>query len=166
MKNLHESLLEPSSPSRRQDKASTGGHTIGALGSFMLCMNSLVGPGLVQLPRVVQRAGWLPVTCALSFVSVVSALTVTLFCDVLARMPSAAHPGDDEPRYEYSDLFGHVFGRRSFAFTQLCARPRRALPPSPPRVSRLTPPRARGRAGSSSSRTCLRRSRRWSRRRR
>lgn len=113
---LKESLLDEVGTTR-QSKEGTGGQNIGRFGSVVLVMNTLVGPGLLQLPRVLQKAGWVPVTCSITLVSLVSALTVTLFCDVLARVPRPAT--GEALRYEYSDLFRHVFGRRSFALTQL-----------------------------------------------
>lgn len=88
-----------------------GSRSIGYVGSFALAINVLVGPGMMDLPRVFQSAGYLPCALALTICGVVSALCVTLFCDVHARLPHYARAGDGSSRLEYADLFGFVFGR-------------------------------------------------------
>ena len=66
-----------------------GGRTISFFGSFILAYNQLVGPGLLELPRVFKNAGWLPTTAALAGTCLVSSLAVTLLCDVMARIPGS-----------------------------------------------------------------------------
>ena len=54
-----------------------GGRTISFFGSFILAYNQLVGPGLLELPRVFKNAGWLPTTAALAGTCLVSSLAAT-----------------------------------------------------------------------------------------
>jgi hypothetical protein len=91
---LRERLLapEPAECSERSLDAPTehsniGSNTIGTFGSLVLCYNTLVGPGMLELPHVVQKGGILPVLAALGGVCVISSFGVTMFCDVMARIP-------------------------------------------------------------------------------
>lgn len=117
MTSLGEPLLLKRNPS-----GSAGVRGIGAFGSVVLCFNTLLGPGLLQLPATYQRAGWLPATAALACVCLASGLAANFLCDVMARIPPGAKLPSGEPlpqRREFSDLFGYMFGRRLFLLTQL-----------------------------------------------
>ena len=63
-----------------------GGRTIGVFGSFILSFNQLVGPGLLEIPKVFKMGGWLPVIASLTITCVISTLGVTLLCDVMVRI--------------------------------------------------------------------------------
>ena len=114
--SLRDVLLPPSAVRRRSSFLGiVGGRSIGVVGSFALCFNTLVGPGVLELPRVYQKAGWLPVTCTLCAVAVCSGFALTLFCDVVVRLDIGSGAATDAcGRHEFSDAFRHVFGRRGF----------------------------------------------------
>lgn len=134
---LREALLKrsPGTPSSTHSFFSEpAGPGIGNFASFVLCYNTLLGPGLLGLPTTFQKAGWLASSLTLIVVCLISSLAATLLCDVMERIPPnqqesrpTSRLSDEEPsplppphqqRREFSDLFGYVFGPRAFTVTQ------------------------------------------------
>ena len=150
---LREKLLPSDAPADESSSGSDRPRGIGKFASFVICYNTLLGPGVVSIPATFQRAGWLPSIAAFVFVCVVSSFAVTLLCDVMVRIPfycdprtptreereerqereatlamsftpgtrergSSVHASGSTARREYSDLFGYLFGPRTFLLTQ------------------------------------------------
>ena len=71
----------------RLDTRFLGGKTIGLFGSIALTVNNVSGPGMLQISKVFQEAGWLAPCVAFVLVCVVSSFAVTLLADTIARLP-------------------------------------------------------------------------------
>ena len=87
-----------------------GAKTIGTLGSLVLMINNIMGPGMVALPFVFQSSGWAPATFALGVCGVFSALAGTMLCEAMQRIPGNRAYGTALTRYEYCDVVRHYWG--------------------------------------------------------
>ena len=103
-----------------------GAKTIGTLGSLVLMINNIMGPGMVALPFVFQSSGWAPATFALGVCGVEGVLREQVEQNearVAARhpaLPAANHYGPAPPQAPPpANHYGPAPGKR----------PR---PPSPP----------------------------------
>lgn len=93
-----------------------GGKTIGSFGSFCLITNNITGPGMLHIAAVFQKSGLIVTCLAFALVCLGSAGAASLLCDAMARMPGNAELGI---RYEYSDVFVHYLGERSWLMSQI-----------------------------------------------
>ena len=84
-----------------------GGKTIGTFGAVVLVANNVVGPGMLELPKLFQEAGWLPTTLACVAVASLSATAACFFCDAFALLPGNA---GFARRAEFNAPFKHHFG--------------------------------------------------------
>ena len=89
------------------DPSFFGGKTIGTFGAVVLVANNVVGPGMLELPKLFQEAGWLPTTLACVAVASLSATAACFFCDAFALLPGNA---GFARRAEFNAPFKHHFG--------------------------------------------------------
>ena len=101
----------------RLDTRFLGGKTIGLFGSIALTVNNVSGPGMLQISKVFQEAGWLAPCLAFVLVCVVSSFAVTLLADTIARLPG--NDAQFNKRVEFSDPFRTLFGPRLFLLSHL-----------------------------------------------
>lgn len=102
--------------SQSSHAAVLGGKTIGWFGSWVLTVNNITGPGMMHIAAIFQQAGLIVPVLVFFMVCFVSAAAATLLCDALARLPGNRQL---DIRFEYSDLFRHYFGSRSFIASQI-----------------------------------------------
>jgi len=79
-----------------------------------LNLNNCMGPAMVTLPLIVQRAGWLTPALALTVVCVLSSFAATMLCEATQRIPGN---GGLAARWEYVSIVRHYYGERWYAFT-------------------------------------------------
>jgi len=86
------------------------------MGSISICVNSLTGPAMVNLPASYQRAGLIPTTACLLFACVLSALSSLHMADVISKIP-----GNEsfQRAIGFSQSFQIFWGRKWFLFTQV-----------------------------------------------
>lgn len=63
---------------------------IGWLGSFVLFVNTIIGPGILAIPYIYATAGFYPTTLGIAFASVVACYAVIATSEVVRRMPNNA----------------------------------------------------------------------------
>mmetsp|Transcript_40380 Transcript_40380/g.126368 ORF Transcript_40380/g.126368 Transcript_40380/m.126368 type:complete len:321 (-) Transcript_40380:852-1814(-) len=92
-----------------------GAKHIGLLGSIALTVNNISGAGMLQLPAIVQGAGWLPLVVMVLICWVASSFCAALLADAISRIP-----GNKEYTrpIEYSTAFRFYLGERWFYATQ------------------------------------------------
>ena len=90
--------------------------TIGKLGSYAIAVNSLAGPGILQLPFAYQQAGVIPTTVALLLVGLISALCCMHMANVVSKVPGNAN---FDKVVEFSDPFRIFWNRRAYYSTQV-----------------------------------------------
>jgi hypothetical protein len=90
--------------------------TIGLWGSVAIAVNTLTGPGMLQLPATFQRSGFIPTTACIICVSSLCSMCALNFANVISKVRDN---GNFQKEIEYSDVFGHFWGKRWFFFTQV-----------------------------------------------
>ena len=100
-----------------------GQKTIGFWSGFSLLLNNVMGPAMVSFPYLYQKAGWFPTTVCMALCGVVSALSSTMLCEAMRRIPGnsefdAINPHTGQ-RYEFCDAVRHYYGARAFTASQL-----------------------------------------------
>lgn len=89
--------------------------SIGFLGSLSICVNSITGPAMVNLPLTFQQAGLIPTTLTLVFICMLSSLCSLHMANTISKVP-----GNKQFRkeIEFSEAFFMFWGRKWFLFTQ------------------------------------------------
>jgi hypothetical protein len=103
-------------PDKQDGKALHHEKSIGMWGSVSIAVNSLAGPGLLQLPFTYQRAGIIPTTAALIFVAVLSSFCCLHTADVVSKVPGNKH---FDKAIEFSDPYRIFWGRKAYLVTQI-----------------------------------------------
>mmetsp|Transcript_20203 Transcript_20203/g.65075 ORF Transcript_20203/g.65075 Transcript_20203/m.65075 type:complete len:561 (-) Transcript_20203:994-2676(-) len=86
---------------------------IGAVGSFAIFINAIVGPGLLSLPKVFDDAGALVPSALLLFGFLLAALSTIARCETVALMPDNSN---FERVVEFCDPALKFVGRRCYYF--------------------------------------------------
>ncbi len=81
--------------------------SIGTLGSFVLIVNNLTGPGMLGFPNLFQKAGIIPVVTGILFVYVSASLCGTLLADSIASIPKNH---DFDLQIDFSSAFRYTVG--------------------------------------------------------
>ena len=89
---------------------------IGMLGSMSIAVNSLTGPAMLNLPDLYQRSGFIPTTCTVVFVCILSALGCLHMSNTISKVTGNS---DFKLEVEYSETFERFWGHRSFVVTQI-----------------------------------------------
>lgn len=63
---------------------------IGWFGSFILFVNTIIGPGILAIPWIYATAGLYPTTFGIFLASIVACYAVMVTCEVVRRMPNNA----------------------------------------------------------------------------
>mmetsp|Transcript_6762 Transcript_6762/g.10341 ORF Transcript_6762/g.10341 Transcript_6762/m.10341 type:complete len:529 (+) Transcript_6762:379-1965(+) len=96
------------------DSAEGGGYghkTIGTLGSFVLLVNNITGPGLVVLPLAYQKSGWIVSTFGVIFLGVISAISCDMLIESMARIQGNEN---FQGRVEFTYLAKKLLSRKSY----------------------------------------------------
>ncbi|GAB5368047.1 hypothetical protein AAMO2058_001284300 [Amorphochlora amoebiformis] len=93
-----------------------GGKTIDTLGSYVLLINNITGPGLVVLPLAYQQSGWIVSSTLLILLGVVSAVCSDMLVEAMSHVPGNSR---FEGRVEFTYLARRTFSRGGF-YTVLC----------------------------------------------
>ena len=88
---------------RRRGCANAGVAGLGA--GICLLINNITGPGVPQLPNLFSEAGWLLPTIVFLAVWVMTALSTSMFCEAMRRIPGNANFTD---RIEYTSIIRWV----------------------------------------------------------
>ena len=80
------------------------------MGSTVLLVNSIIGPGFLVIPMVYQRSGWVVPTVIFVVMFVASSFSATFLTDTIARIPGNSR---FERRIEFACIFEHYFGPRA-----------------------------------------------------
>lgn len=96
--------------------ASLGKQTITFPGSLTLNVNNIMGPAIVAYPMIYQRSGWLFPTSILAVVCVLSALSGTMLCEAMQRIPGNHNFSQ---RYEFTTTVRHYWGERWYLISQV-----------------------------------------------
>lgn len=95
---------------------------IGMLGSIAIAVNSLVGPGILDLPATFRRSGLIPTSLTVIFVAILSALCSMHMANTVSKVTGNSN---FQKEVEFSEAFRIFMGRKGFLFTQvaffLCA---------------------------------------------
>ena len=101
-----------------------GQKTIGGFGAVVLVANNVTGPGMLALPALFQKAGWLPTTVATIFIGAVSSAAACFFVDSIGLLPNNK---TFNRRIEFCEPYRFHFGFRwelimhvAFYLTLLC----------------------------------------------
>jgi amino acid permease len=101
-----------------------GQKTIGGFGAVVLVANNVTGPGMLALPALFQKAGWLPTTVATIFIGAVSSAAACFFVDSIGLLPNNK---TFNRRIEFCEPYRFHFGCRwelmmhvAFYLTLLC----------------------------------------------
>ena len=94
--------------------ATLGSKTISRSSSLILTINNIMGPAMVAMPLLVAQAGWLPCSVGMIVISSAAALSATMLCDALQRIPGnhnfdALDPHTNQ-RYEFCGCIRHYMG--------------------------------------------------------
>lgn len=115
----------PSYYARARENAERGygSKTIGLKSSLCLIINNIMGPAMVALPYLTQRAGWLPVLLVNAICCVCSGLSSAMLCEALQRIPGnffflGTNPETGQ-RYEFCDAVTFYWGKRWSVFIRV-----------------------------------------------
>jgi len=86
------------------------------LGSFVLLVNNLTGPGMVVLPFLFVHAGWAVPTLILVLVAALSSLSGLCLAEAISSIPGNA---DFSLRIEWTNLYGYYFGATAARASQM-----------------------------------------------
>ncbi|KXS21486.1 hypothetical protein M427DRAFT_118554 [Gonapodya prolifera JEL478] len=89
--------------------------TVGILGSFSLMTNNMLGPGLVSIPVLYQKAGWLLPTLALLIYTPLSVLSSLFIVEAMQTIPGNRR---FKGVVEFSTLLNFFFGKKTHLFGQ------------------------------------------------
>ena len=85
-------------------------------GSICLNVNNIIGPAIVAFPMIYQQAGWAPCTAVVTLVCILSALSGTMLCDAMQRIPGNHDFGQ---RYEFNTTVRHYWGEGWYRVSQV-----------------------------------------------
>jgi len=96
-------------------KGGYGSKTIGTKSSICLIVNNIMGPAMVALPFLSQRAGWLPLIFVNTACCLCSGLSSAMLCEALQRIPgnfffTGKNP-ETRQRYEFCDAVKYYWGK-------------------------------------------------------
>ncbi|KAJ1454400.1 hypothetical protein M885DRAFT_588192 [Pelagophyceae sp. CCMP2097] len=79
--------------------------------SACIFLNTIVGPGIVSLPKIYQRVGWFIPSICLIVGSVMTAIATLIWCDLVASIP-----GNETfaRNIKFCDPFDYYIGRRAY----------------------------------------------------
>ena len=97
-----------------------GDKTIGMLSGFMLLVNNVTGPGLVQMPQVFNKSGWFMTIASLLICWWAAGFSCTMMLEAMKRIPGNSK---FEQRIEFTTLAKyHFVGKLKFMYyaTLIC----------------------------------------------
>mmetsp|Transcript_34741 Transcript_34741/g.55878 ORF Transcript_34741/g.55878 Transcript_34741/m.55878 type:complete len:606 (-) Transcript_34741:301-2118(-) len=88
-----------------------GSKTIGKLGSYVLLINNITGPGLVVLPLAFQQSGWFVTTFLTVLLGLLAAVTCCMIAESMTCIPGNEH---FQGRVEFTYLAKRFLSRKAF----------------------------------------------------
>ena len=100
-------LATSSLQTRSYSSSSLGDKSITLSGSVVLTINNISGAGMLTLPMVFQRSGWVIPSVTFALICMSSSLAATFLTDAMARIPGNAQ---FDLRVEFACVFGEFLG--------------------------------------------------------
>jgi len=89
--------------------------SISYVGSFALIVNNCLGPGMVALPHLFQRAGVIPVILSIIFFSITSTLGSSLLAETISKLPGNRK---FDRSISYSSAFRIIMGEEAYILAE------------------------------------------------